>query len=436
MAHTRNTAWLQMHDTAAALEFDDDDEVPEEETALTIVCTDHHIKMGESHKTMDANAQKIAVMVFKELGIRRDKWSALACCRILSTVTKGSTTVAAGQYEHERHSVLTGVQMPAENIREILNKIDKRGQGQTALLKFRMAWFKEQDQGPGQETGAMETLSVEVGIKGDEHDFRCLGRQGIMLAEREDPVFSLHVLPDGAFNIETPAWQKVASTAIANGLQASFNGVKPRIRHAMAGHAFGVSAHSQADAVHIFQVEVPLGQDLPAVFNRVIPYPTGEISHADHGTRTALLMPVLARFMLDGKSVNGEFYLKGAKYPSRSFSAAPHKQWKQRYMRAREQQRKTNQAKRMPRRTSPRMTDSAKRRRQAATRAGGGNGPGSRALEALSEAQPTAEAAAASSSAAGASADMDDPLATQDQDTEVEQYDLGEGMETDANSLV
>lgn len=36
-------------------------------------------------------------------------------------------------------------------------------------------------------------------------------------------------MPDGAFNIEKPAWQKVASTAIANGLQASFNGVKPRI---------------------------------------------------------------------------------------------------------------------------------------------------------------------------------------------------------------
>ena len=33
----------------------------------------------------------------------------------------------------------------------------------------------------------METLSVEVGVKGDEHDLRCLGRQGIMMAEREDP---------------------------------------------------------------------------------------------------------------------------------------------------------------------------------------------------------------------------------------------------------
>ena len=39
--------------------------------------------------------------------------------------------------------------------------------------------------------------------------------------------------------------------------------------------------------MHIFQIEVPLGQDLPTVFQRVIPYPTGEVSHADHGPRTA-----------------------------------------------------------------------------------------------------------------------------------------------------
>ena len=91
--------------------------------------------------------------------------------------------------------------MPEADLREIMSKIDKRGQGKAALLKFSMAMFREHDQGPGQETGAMETLSVEVGVKGDEHDFRCLGRQGIMMAEREDPVFSLNVMPDGAFSI-------------------------------------------------------------------------------------------------------------------------------------------------------------------------------------------------------------------------------------------
>ena len=39
----------------------------------------------------------------------------------------------------------------------------------------------------------------------------------------------------------------------------------------MAGHAFGVSAHSQADAMHIFQIEVPMGQSLPTRYcNRVV----------------------------------------------------------------------------------------------------------------------------------------------------------------------
>ena len=167
------------------------------------------------------------------------------------------------------------------------------------------------------------------------------------------------------------------------------------------------------------------------VFNRVIPYPTGEVSHADHGPQTALLSPVLARFMLDGKAVNGTFYAKGANKPA--YTAAAYKTWKQSFMRTREAQRKNNKARCMPRRVSPRLTDSAKRRRTAATRAGGGIGPGgtvSTALAALTESEPVA---AASSSAAGASTDADDPLATQDQAAELEELDLGDapdGMDT------
>ena len=91
----------------------------------------------------------------------------------------------------------------------------------------------------------------------------------------------------------------------------------------------------------------------------------------------------------------------------------------------------------MPRRASPRLTDSAKRRRTAATRAGGGGGPGGAALAALTESEPVA---AASSSAAGASTDADDALATQDQEADIEQLDLGDGDAADGmdtgNSLV
>ena len=44
--------------------------------------------------------------------------------------------------------------MPEAAFREILCKLDSRGQGnKTALLKFNMAMFREHDQGPGQERG-------------------------------------------------------------------------------------------------------------------------------------------------------------------------------------------------------------------------------------------------------------------------------------------
>ena len=75
----------------------------------------------------------------------------------------------------------------------------QQGQGVTALLKFDAVMFQEGDHGPGRETGRKETLSVEVGVKGDEHDFRCLGRSGVMMADREDPIITVQVQPPGMF---------------------------------------------------------------------------------------------------------------------------------------------------------------------------------------------------------------------------------------------
>ena len=65
------------------------------------------------------------------------RWSNFAACRVLFTVGKGSASVARGQFEHERPSVLTGTQIPESSVREILRKIDKQGQGVSALLKDR-----------------------------------------------------------------------------------------------------------------------------------------------------------------------------------------------------------------------------------------------------------------------------------------------------------
>ena len=108
-------------------------------------------------------------------------------------------------------------------------------------------------------------------------------------------------------------------------------------------------------------------------------------------------------------------------------------------MRMRRAQNANNEARRVPRRLSPRLSESAKRRRTEASRGGRGSGPGSRAMEALTATTEAAEAAgssaAAGPSAAGASAEAEDPLATQDQGgtadaAELENLDLSEGMDT------
>ena len=90
------------------------------------------------------------------------------------------------------------------------------------------------------------------------------------------------------------------------------------------------------------------------------------------------------------------------------------------------------------RRLSPRLSESAKRRRTEASRGGRGSGPGSRALAALTATTEAAEAAGSSAeagpSAAGASTEAEDPLATQDQggaedEEELENLDLTDAMD-------
>ena len=173
------------------------------------------------------------------------------------------------------------------------------------------------------------------------------------------------------------------------------------------------------------------------MFDRAILYPTGQVSHSDHGQQAALLSWVLVRFMLDGKAINGEFYTKGGRAAAAASTSATHKAWKQKFFRMRQAQLTNNQARRMPRRVSPRLSESAKRRRMEASRGGRGGGPGGRALAAMT-AEAAGSAAGANQTAAAATTEADDSLSTQDQQTvaeveegeELEDLDLAEGMDT------
>ena len=82
-----------------------EDDVQIEEVQLRVVFTE----TGQASRLLrkedmrdnslyDKNAAQVGSYIYKELGIKRDKWSAMVCCRVLFTVNKGSATVTRGQY--------------------------------------------------------------------------------------------------------------------------------------------------------------------------------------------------------------------------------------------------------------------------------------------------------------------------------------------------
>ena len=83
----------------------------------------------------------------------------------------------------------------------------------------------EQDQ----EVDRPVELSFELGFKGDEGKYRCLGLAGVQLADHQDTKITLAIVPDGTYDIEKPAWQKASSQAVAQTLKACYNGVAPTI---------------------------------------------------------------------------------------------------------------------------------------------------------------------------------------------------------------
>ena len=151
-------------------------------------------------------------------------------------------------------------------------------------------------------------------LKGDEGKYRCLGLAGVQLADNQDNRITLSLVPDGIFDIEKKAWQTTASKAVAQVLKECYGGVAPNVLGVTGMHALGVTASTQAVSQHLIHFEPPLGAVLPSSLPRVFPYPSGEVSHhPSHGPQKALLMPVKARYLLDGNAMGGYFYPRGSK---------------------------------------------------------------------------------------------------------------------------
>ena len=117
-----------------------------------------------------------------------------------------------------------------------------------------------------------------------------------------------------------------------------------------------------------------------------------------------LTSPVLVRWYLPGASEKAFFYPE-PKQPPCETNAAAH--WRRDFKRLKVRALQRNARMRNPKpRSSPRLSESAKRRRTEAVRGGVGLGPGAAALQALGLADDPDEAAANAAAAAQVDAEM------------------------------
>jgi hypothetical protein len=386
-----------------------------------IFCTDARHSLGPNPRTQNANAQKIAIKVLRDvLQVPRDVWSPMAYCKHVTVI--GIAKSGGGEYERVRHAVQTGVAMPRKAAEAIIQKLDSKNHGVTAVFEMKFTPYRDVEQ--GQEGDRPVALSFEIGFQGDESKYRCIGLSGVQLAEQQDTKITMALVPDGTYDIDKPAWQKASRQAVAQTLKECYNGVAPTILGVTATHALGVTATMQAVSQHLVQYEPPAGAALPPSLPCVVYYPSGQVSDKSHGPQRALLIPVKVRYLLDGNAIGGNFYPKGSTARPR-YDRASHKEWMAQMRRMRAKARKKNGYLHMPLRVSPRLSESQKRKRTAAPRAGGPGGPGAAAMAALTEASP---AEAGETSTAGETSAAGEAAAGAETETqELEDLDLSDG---------
>ena len=266
---------------------------------------------------------------------------------------------------------------------------------------------------PGDKMGSpsrQHWLAVEIGVYGQEGKFETVKARGLIPTLQTEGSFFGKVYSDAmAFDIEHPVWQKAVAGMTAAQMSSAF-GARPHVDSVTKLHPFGPSERRQGTNALLVSVFCPPGreQSLPERITRVLHLPTGAFAHEswqeEGGGKVILTSPVLVRWYLPGSSEKAFIYPE-PKQPPREANAAAH--WRRDFKRLKVRALQRNARMRNPKpRSSPRLSESAKRRRTEAVRGGGGVGPGAAALQALGLDDDADEAAANAAAAAQVDAEM------------------------------
>ena len=256
------------------------------------------------------------------------------------------------------------------------------------------------------------SITVEIGLLGTERVFRTLMKDGLVPTETSEAAFAGRGKPESSPPLSSPAWYRAGIHAITTSIAPSFERPGMYCKHISAATSFGVTTAHQAVCALVLHCQAPDGERPDRLF-RWASYPTGEMCHPSWG-RMPLMAPMMLRWFLNG-TAEGEFFYALPSLPPNE----PNKNnmWRNKWRRIRMSAIRKNEKMRSPKpapRVSPRLeagraaviTDSAKRRRQAAVNVGAGSStdrPGAAALAALGA---EADAAVAEDVLEGVPADM------------------------------
>ena len=305
-------------------------------------------------------------------------------CTQQSFYAKGADTLSSKeQREIELDTVTPALKMAPQ---EAMAAIKPAPGSVTRMMELEVRLYA-----PGDRMGSpsmQQWLAVEIGQYGSEAKFEVIVTKGLIPATQHEGSFFGKIYCDAmALDIAHPAWQRAFCTMIAGQLQPYF-GSRPVVESVTKLHPFGPSERRQGTNALLASVFCTSGPPfLPQAFTRLLHLPNGVFAHdswREEGATGKILLtfPVLVRWYLPGASEKDKFYPEEQGGPPREHNAAQH--WRRDFRRLKLQALRRNaRMQGVKPRSSPRLSESAKRRRTEAVRSGAAMGPGAAAMQAM-----------------------------------------------------
>ena len=325
-------------------------------------------------------------------------------------LAKGSAEFDGNQKDKERHSIVVTVNMPNIQLMDLIAAYNGNT-GRTALMTVNTNWYLAAD-AHDKPQGGEQNINTEVGLVGEEANFKVIGGMGLVPAEAEGiHLFGRIQIHEGAPDIREPAWNYCARSLFEQMLAKS--GIQDATVTIFPAYAWGPTTIGQPMCGADVHIQC---KEKPQYMRRWMLFPSGKFAHhtfeLDSG-KIPIVYPAPIHFFTAGEPRGDKWYFGAA--PARTDSDTA-KAWRNKFAAIKRKHRAKNEnllkPRRSPRRAaadkSPAGTESNKRRRKQAVSLNGVQptaAAASMAAMSVDQAPTEAEAAAATGAAATSTAE-------------------------------